>query len=43
VMGDNRDNSHDSRFKGPIAVGQVKGKLWRRWMCGAEPCWNEVP
>ena len=26
MMGDNRDNSHDSRFWGPLAVNLVKGK-----------------
>jgi signal peptidase I len=26
MMGDNRDNSHDSRFWGPLALSLVKGK-----------------
>jgi len=26
MMGDNRDNSHDSRFWGPLPLGLVKGK-----------------
>ncbi|MFD2565556.1 signal peptidase I [Aquimarina rubra] len=29
VMGDNRDNSHDSRYLGPILQGQIIGKAIR--------------
>jgi signal peptidase I len=43
VMGDNRDNAHDSRHKGAVPLDHIRGRLWRRWMCGPNPCWNEVP
>jgi signal peptidase I len=31
MMGDNRDNSHDSRFWGPLPVSMVKGKAAIRY------------
>ena len=35
VMGDNRGNSNDSRFFGPIPFSQVVGRtIWRVWPLG---------
>jgi len=31
MMGDNRDNSHDSRFWGPLPIGLIKGKAAIRY------------
>jgi signal peptidase I len=31
MMGDNRDNSHDSRFWGPLPIALVKGKAFVRY------------
>ncbi len=34
VMGDNRDNSHDSRYWGFVPKDHVRGTLWRVWYSG---------
>ena len=31
VMGDNRLNSHDSRYFGPVAAAQIVGRVWLRY------------
>jgi signal peptidase I len=37
VLGDNRDNSHDSRFFGPVPVDMVVGRAMVRWWSSARP------
>lgn len=34
VLGDNRDNSHDSRYWGSVPESMVKGRAWLIWLPG---------
>jgi len=37
VLGDNRDNSHDSRYWGPLPLENVKGKVLFVWWSSGGP------
>jgi signal peptidase I len=37
VMGDNRDNSHDSRFWGPVPLSFIKGRALFVWWSNGGP------
>lgn len=45
VLGDNRDNSHDSRFWGFVDLGAVRGKamiIYWSWKKRSGPRWNRI-
>lgn len=42
LLGDNRDNSYDSRFTGPIPVALVTGRAWRLWRRAGAWTWQPV-
>lgn len=45
MMGDNRDNSQDSRFIGPIPEANVVGRavrIWMNWDFGSMPRWSRI-
>ncbi len=42
VVGDNRDNSYDSRLRGPVPVSAVKGRAFKRWMHDGRLVWEDL-
>lgn len=42
VVGDNRDNSYDSRLRGPVPVSAVTGRAFKRWMHDGQPVWEDL-
>ncbi len=42
VVGDNRDNSYDSRMRGAVPLSAVKGRVFKRWMHGGQVVWEDV-
>jgi signal peptidase I len=42
MLGDNRENSHDSRQQGPLPVSSVTGRPVIVWLRGGAPVWRSV-
>jgi signal peptidase I len=42
LVGDNRDNSYDSRSTGTAPARLVTGRVWRRWARGGRLVWEEI-
>lgn len=42
LLGDNRDNSFDSRLRGAVPVSAVKGRAFKRWMHDGRVVWEDL-